>query len=66
MELDSRSRAAVVIRDRHESARAVLGRASVRNRTTGTKTETAEDAVSMFDAQGKLIWQAPEKQEEGK
>jgi hypothetical protein len=52
--------------DGHGRFMAVLGVAHIVDKTTGAKTTTAENTLTMYDGKLNVIWQAPEKQEEGK
>jgi len=50
---------ALIIFDKEEHARAVLGVHETVNKVTGAKTKTAENTLTMYDAKGDVIWQAP-------
>jgi hypothetical protein len=47
------------LRDKDGQLRAVLGETASINRATGKETKTAESTLTLYDAKGNVIWQAP-------
>ena len=45
--------------DKNGRSRATIGAAEISDERTGAKTTTAENTLTLFDAKGKVIWQAP-------
>jgi hypothetical protein len=47
------------LHDKTGRSRAALGVATTVEKKTGAETKTAENTLTMYDAKGKVIWQAP-------
>jgi hypothetical protein len=50
---------ALELSDKDANTRAALGATDFVNKATGAETKTAESTLTLFDAKGSVIWQAP-------
>ena len=49
----------LVLSDRDGNVRAELGGTTIVDKRTGAETKTAESSLTLFDAKGTVIWEAP-------
>jgi hypothetical protein len=57
--IDEKGKALLSLSDKEGHLRAVLGPTSLETVKTGATEETAPGSLTLFDKEGKVIWQAP-------